>query len=338
MFWFFKNCTYPIGVDMGDNSVKLAQLATNGKDISLIAGGSENRPQQISPGSASWQRWAIETIKNLLANAQFRGKEVIAAIPASQVFIDHIKMPKTESKSHASDARSNIDNAVLSKIKQRLPFDSADAMVRFIPTSDDIVLAIAAERKIIDRHLAVYEQANLNIKSIGIWPIALTNTYTKFFGRRKTDLDATVMLICMEPSRTNVVICRHKNLLFARSISIGADQLDADQALTRLTLELTACRQHFDSMHRKARIQRLIFLSSGAVDKHLCTTIAKQAELPAQIGDCLAAVQITNPYGVGIDRRNCQVNYTTAFGLSLSGEGAALLPSIAIRELAKWGR
>ncbi|MHC4462673.1 MAG: pilus assembly protein PilM [Planctomycetota bacterium] len=323
MLWFLKNRTYSIGVDIGRDNLKLVQLGEDQGNISLIAGTSENRPKNIKPGSGNWQRWAIETIRELTANGGFRGREVIAAMPASELFIDHIRMPKVDN--------DKLQEAICSKIKQKLPFEPDDAMIKYIPTEEDNVLVIAAERKIIDRHLAVYEKAGLTIKSIGVWPIALTNSYTSFFARRKTDVEVVATLLDIEANCTNVVICRHKKILFARSVPIGASQLDGDEVVTRLVLELTSCKRHFASMYPKAQIERLIFLSGQAVDKAICTTIAKQLEMPAQMADCLAAVKIANPYGAGrdpkktkgrlgkpIDRRNCRVNWATAFGLSLS--------------------
>jgi len=305
----------PIGVDIGDDCLKLVQLGNDGKGISLIAAGSKNRPADVKPGSGSWQRWAIETIREMMANGKFRGRDVIAAMPASEVFIEHIKMPKIKEGFGSDD---KLADAILSKIKQKLPFEPDDVMIKYIPTEEDNVLVIAAEREKIDRHLAIYEKAQLAIKSIGVWPIALTNSYTRFFGRRKADIETSVCLLDIEANCTNVVICRAKTLLFARSIPIGARQLQTDEMITRLVLELTACRRHFGSMYRRDQIERLVFLSGQAVDRDICTTIAKQLEVPAQLGDCLAAVEIANPYDLGIDRRGCQVNWATAFGLSLS--------------------
>ena len=351
-YWLLKNRPYPIGVDMGDDALKVAQLAPvsaglssrkreNGKRISLIAGGSENLPADVEPGSANWQRWAIKAIRELTANGQFHGRDVIAAIPASNVFIDHIKMPKIKDGFGSDDERTD---AIFSMIEQKLPFEPVrkNVMVKYLPAEEDNVLVIAAERKIIDRHLAIYEKAQRTIKSIGVWPIVLTNSYTSFFGRRKADIEAVVMLICIETNCTNVVICRAKTLLFARSIPIGAKQLDSNSdpksdegcletqnIVTRLVLELNACRRHFNSMYRKAQMERLVFISGRAVDRDICTTIAKQLEMPAQIGDCLAAVEMANPCVPGIDRRISasaqtapqmpeQINWAIAFGLSLS--------------------
>jgi hypothetical protein len=71
-------------------------------------------------------------------------------------------------------------------------------------------------------------------------------------------------------------------------------------------------------MYRKAQINRLVFLSGRAVEKNICVTIAKQWEMPAQMGDCLAAVQVDEPSEAGVDRRDYRAHWAIAFGLSLS--------------------
>ncbi len=313
----------PIGIDMGDDTLKLAQLENNnGKGIKLLAGGSKSRPKDVVTGSISWQKWAIDSIRELKAMGKFKGREVIAALPASELFIDHIKMPKI-----SDDGAVGNTEPVLSKIKHKLPFEADDAMIKYIPTEQENVLVIAVERSKIDRYLAIYEEANLQIKAIDVWPVALTNSYTRFFGRRKADVESIVMLADIGASRTNIVICRHKNLLFARSIPIGGAQLDTEEVLTKMLLELTSCRRQFSLMYKKGQIERLIFLSGGVVDKELCKTIAQKMEIPAQIGNCLSAVQITDSQDCGVDRRKSpsvqmssvqELSWATVFGLSLS--------------------
>lgn len=323
MVWFWKNRANAIGVDLNGDSLKLVQLANNGKGVNLVAGRIANRPENVQPGSASWQRWAMGAITEAMSSGRFRGKDVVAAIPASDVFIDNIKIstPFTKPPSGASGKKKADDEvppAVFSKIKQKLPFQADNGMVRYIPTEDDNALVIATERTIIDRHLAIYEKAGLNIKSICVWPVALANCYIRFFGRRKVDLRTVIMLLDIEAHCTNVVICRHRNLLFARSIPIGAQQLGDEKILTRLVLELNACRRHFSSMHPSTRIERLVFLSGSAVDENVYRTMAKQLEMQAQVGDCLAAVELESLYTSGVDRRDSRVNWAIAFGLSLS--------------------
>lgn len=329
MFKFLKSHAYSIGIDVGDDNLKLVQLEENGNGISLVAGQSENPPDGIKVGSSQWQRWAIHTIRQLTSNGDFRGKEVVATMPSREVFIDNIKIPRAKDN-------DDLEDAIFSKIKQKLPFEPIreNTMIKYIPMEQDNVLVIAVEKKIINRHLAIYERAGLSIKSIGIWPTALANCYSKLFGRRKSDLDTIVMLVCFEDSYTNVVICRHENLLFARLLPIGLNQLVKKKSVNKLVLDLTECRRQFSPMNPRCQIERMIFLSSNtAIDKEMCVTIAKQLDIPAQVGDCLAAVNIIEPSrlggkaksndnkksaGASIDRRKCEVNWATAFGLSLS--------------------
>jgi len=307
----------PIGLDMGEDALKIVQLQDNGKGTILVAGDIEKRPDDIKPGSVKWQMWAIEAIKRLTSNNKLRGRDVVAAIPASEVLIEHIKTPKMK-----DDKDNKLQSAILSKIKQKLPIELDNAMIKYIPTEDDNIMAIVTSREKINRYLAIYEKAQLTIKSICIWPIALTNTYTKFFGRRKTDIDAVVMLVDIEGNCTNVVICRHKNILFAHSLALGvshAELAETDETITRLIFELSTCRRQFCSMYTNANIERLVFLSGQAVDKSLYTAMAKQLAMPAQMGDCLAAVEIpVNHGGLAIERRGCQFSWATAFGLSVS--------------------
>ena len=326
MFGLTKNPTSPIGVDLGHGSLKLAQLGNNANGIGakLLAGNSKNTPTDMVPGSSAWQKWSIETIRLLTTYGHFQGKEVVAAMPTGNVFIDHMKMPKAKS--------DNMHDAIFAKIKQKLPFESLqeNTMMQYMPTEEDNVLVMATERRIIDRHLAIYEKAGLSIRSIGVWPTALANCYVKFFARRTSDLKTVVMLICVEVDCTNIVICRYENLLLARSLPIGAERLADEQAATRLVMELTACKRQFGLIYRNAAIERLIFLSGQSVCVDMYAKIAKQLEMPAQMGDCLAAVEIGKSCKLGqddrgqerldnsIDRRDCHVNWAVSFGLSLS--------------------
>jgi Tfp pilus assembly PilM family ATPase len=298
---------------MGDDSLKLAQLEVTRRGTTLAAADFAHRPEDVEAGSAAWQRWAIETICRLTANGEYRGKEVVAALPAAEISIEHIKLPHDD-----CDNLGGADPQTISKIKQKLPFNCDDMIIRTIPTEQDNVVVIATARQIIDRHLAIYEKAGLQIKSIAIWPAALANIYAGFFGRRESDVESIVMLICIENTTTNVVICRHKNLLFARSVAIGMNQLGTAEAITRLTLELAACRQLFGAMHKGSEIDRLIFLLGSSESREICLAIAKQLQMPAQIADPLGAVKIPNAGKGGIDRRQSQNNWSVALGLSLS--------------------
>lgn len=311
MLRFLKNHVCPIGIDVGDDRIKLIQLENNGKTVALLGGGSKERPGGIKPGSSRWQKWVIDTVKEQTGNGNFKGREVVASVPPGDVFIDHLKTPKAP--------KGKIKEALISRIKQRLPYEPDQAMLQYISTEDDNTMVMVTEREKVNRHLAVYEQANLNIKLLGVWPLAITKTYVKFFGRRKSDVDAIVFILDIEPESCNVVICRHLMPLFARSIQIGSDHFEDEEAVKRCILELTGCRRHFSSLYKKAKIERMLFLASDSVSvtaQNAYAAIARQMELPAQMGNCIAAVE-TSSNGSALERRGCNFSWATAFGLSL---------------------
>ena len=180
---------------------------------------------------------------------------------------------------------------------------------------------MATEKQKIDRHLAIYEKAGLNVKSISIWPFAMANSYAAFFSRREDESNIIAMLMDVGRKHTNVVICKAKNVLFARLIPVGASELCQGEMAQKLIAEIDACGRYFESLSKDEKIERLIFLAGQNVDKSICEKIAelaKRMQVQAQIGDVLAAIDVMPGCNfVDIDRRNSKIDWTTTFGLSL---------------------
>ncbi len=311
MFGFLKKQACPIGIDVDDDRVKLSQLEDSGNGLVLVSGVSRERPKDTSTGSSKWQRWLLDTVIDLTQKNSFVGKDVVASVPPRELFIDHLKIPK--------GAKSKLEESFINKVKQRLPFDPEQAVLKYIQ-SDDNVLVMVTDREKIDHHLAVYEQAGLNLKSIGVWPMALAKTYVKFFGRRKTDVDSIAMILDIAEKHSNILITRHVNPLFAKSVQIGADDFVGEEAVKRFILELTACRRHFGSLYKKDRIERMIFLAGNNTSVTMqgnFAMIAKQLDIPAQMGNCMAVVEVSDIRN-GIERRGCNFSWAGSFGLSLS--------------------
>ena len=320
MLEFLKKKVYPIGVDLGSGHLKMSQLGFDGRGLYLHAAGIEAKPDDAEAGSSTWQRWAARAARKMVNSGNFKGRKVVTALPSDDVFIDQIRIPKS--------ASGNLESVVFSKVSKKFPFDAEGALVKHVVAEgtggngfDVDVLVMAAEKKIVGRHIAIYEKAGLEIQGIGVWPLALANSYVNFFGRRSCEVKTVVMLMDIGTNHTNVAICRHKNLLFARVIPIGFRQISQGEFVQRLMSEVEACCRHFESTPRGIHIERLLFLSGRSADKNICESIAALAErmqIPAQIGDVLGAVEVPNGFELEIDRRGCRVDWATAFGLSLT--------------------
>lgn len=312
MFGFGKNQIHTIGVDINRDGLRLAQLAEHGRDMSLVAGRLQERPKRIEMGTASWQHWAVDTIKDAVGHAGFKGKKVTAALAPTDILVDNLKLPKV--------ADNKMEDALFARLKNQFHYRGTpeDTLLKCFPTEQENALLVAVPRQIIDEHLAVFERSGVEVNTIGIWPEALINCYICFFGRRKSDLSAVVMLVNADEDCVNVVVCRHRKLLYARSIPIGAGSITDENSISRLVLEVTGCRREFSSLYVNTPISRLIFLSGPVLDTTIYAAIAKQLEVQAQIGDCLVAVEVTEPLYETMDRRDHHVSWATAFGLSLT--------------------
>ena len=320
MLEFLKKRVFPIGIDLGSSYLKMAQLGFDGRNFYLYAAGREEKPQDIELGSADWQKWAVVTAKKMINKGGFSGKQVMAAIPPGDLFIDQMKIPKSTGE--------KVEQAVLGKVKPKLPFEPKGAMVKYVIADETRnngemdVLVMAAERETINRHLAIYEKVRLEIRGMSVWPLAVTNSYVKFFGRRAEDIETVAMLVDIGAEHSNIVVCRHKNLLFARAISIGFKHLGDKKTGQKLMEEMDACSRYLESVSGRTHVQRLVFISGRSVDRNICEKVvefAEQMQIPAQIGDVLAAVEVRRGCRFDIERRGQQIDWATAFGLSLAG-------------------
>ncbi len=312
MMKLFGNHAYPIGVDMGDDAMTLVQMA-NGKGknvVRLHASYSIEYPESITPGSPSWQRWAIGIIARTITYGRFQGKKVIATIPAHEIFIDTIRTPKV------SDGE--LQNAILNHLKPKLEIAPEDAMMQHFKTDSENILVMATDKTKLYKHLAIYENAHLKVSSISIWPLAVLKAYSRLWARCTGQNDNPVMLLDVAKNSTNIIICDSANLYFARSAPVGAENLDTDRQFDLLNSEIDMCRARFKSTYQRLQVNQIIFVSGHAVDTDIYKKIAERAKMAAQIGDCFDAIGATRPDQDGPGNNVRHANWITAMGLSLS--------------------
>lgn len=310
----------PIGVDIGSGYLRMVQLGKNGEGLFLQSAALQQKPEDIEYCSAQWQHWAAETTHTLLRENDFKGKSVVTALPSDELFIDPIRIP--------SSGLDRIQDILPQKLQKRLPFPVENALFQHVvidsgqKNNSDIVdvLTISVNREAINRHLAIFEKAGLEISGISIWPVAMIKSFMNFFCRREKEQDIVAILINVGTNHTNVVITRGPNLLFARTMSIGYTQLEQGQMVQRLFSEFDACVRYFEESTSNSQIGRIVFLAGNGASRTLCDKLAglaQKLQVPAQIGDVISAVEINHGPKCIIDRRNCKVDWATAFGLSL---------------------
>lgn len=301
-----------IGIDVCRDGLTLAQVARHGDEPVLLAAYRVSCPDEVAFGSPGWQRWAIEALRQIMGNGTFQGKGITTALPAGEVFIDCIERP--------ARASAGSENEIFSAVARKLPsgWVRKNTVIKCIPTEQERAVVIAAERTAVDRHLAIYERAGLTVKSISIWPVAVTECYAALFAKQPCDRTAVVMLVAFQRDRISMVVSRHRSLLYASSVPVRQREAQDREYLGQLTAALASCRSEFSFLYKNTPIERLIFFSGPTVDSHLCQTLATQMEIRAQLADCLKAVRTadsnhSDPLVQGGD----WANWPFSLGLSL---------------------
>jgi type IV pilus assembly protein PilM len=354
--------TLPIGVDLGTAVAKLAQLKVREDGIELLAAGALEIPLSSRKDRKERLSWLLESVSKLLAAKPFHGRECVLCLPALDVHVHHLKLPKL--------SPADTVKAVAMELQGKLPCPVGEAVTQHVVAGDiygdaeprQEVIAISVQRSVLEEYLQMARRAKLDVLAVNAECCAIVECFARFF-RRTADSSRTTMYLDVGHSSTRVVLSHGNRIVFARNLAIGGEKFDKavaagmditgeqahalrrelsgdekkdpaaeealyhmlDEAVAGLVEELGQCIRYYESVFRNQAIERVIFLGGQAYDKRLCQTVAKQLNLPAQVADPLMRVKRVDGAGLewGLDRRAPQPDWAVAVGLSLGSDLAA---------------
>lgn len=349
----------PIGVDLGTTAVRMAQMRVTQEVVELMAAGSSHLPR-LSTLSERLDAMGAG-IRDILKSNGFKGRQAILAMPAELVTVQHVKLPKLPAAETAK--------ALTWELQGKLPFAVEDAIVRHIVAGDVFgegetqqeVIAVAAERDLVESFLKMATKAGLEVVGLNIDACAVVECFARLF-RRTSDMARTILFLDLGAASTQVVLTQGNNVVFARNLMLGGDSLDRavaeglkipldqarslrcdpdkgaddsaakdelyhllDKPLSMMAEELLKCLHYYESIFRNQSIERAIFVGGQAYDKRLCQLLAQRLNLPSQIGDPLMRIKRIESAGldIGLDRREPQPDWAVAVGLSLGANSKA---------------
>ncbi len=357
-----KENTLPIGVDLGSSTIKMAQLRQSNQGYELIAAGADKNPDQQSSDFTHRIDSLSRCVRNIMRSNEFKSRQCVLSLPAEATFVHHVKIPKMPPK--------DVPKALLWELQGKLPYAPSKAVVRHLIAGEVFdngdckqeVIVIAADRASVDACLTVARRAKLDPIAINVEPCAIVECFARVF-KNARQAPRTVLYVDMGSASTQAVLGHGTQIVFARNIPIGSNQLDQavsdglsipiDQATTMrhnlvqnndidpktkdelllllskpladLTGELTQSLRYYESVFRNRSAESVIFLGGQAYDKRFCQAIAQNLNLPAQVGDPLARIQKAQGAGLtcGLDRNEPQPDWAVAIGLSIGSSQAA---------------
>ncbi|MCH8120233.1 MAG: pilus assembly protein PilM [Planctomycetes bacterium] len=219
----------PIGLDIGHNSIKMIQLLMNGEQVSVIAARKARIDHAINGDGQERSRFVISAIRQMLAEGNFHGRNVVSSLPNDGLEITSLRLAEAQS--------DEIEQALRKEVVQRFGLDPDEDAMKYVVVGnvhqgDEIkneLILFAAANETIKSHIEMLEQAGLRPVSIDTIPCALFRSFERLL-RRQEDREHTVVFVDVGNQFTTVVFGRGGEISFVKQIPLGGEKFNEEIA------------------------------------------------------------------------------------------------------------
>lgn len=234
------------GFDMGNRTVKVAQLRASGKKVQVLGYGQISFPAKLvvdgvitDPGELAEHIQPLLQ-KNLIGRVSAR--RVAASLPMGKIFVRSLKLPPM--------SQSDLDQAIHYEAEQYIPVPINELYLDYevtraakpgtkasktAPATADEqteVTLVATPRKIVDSYLQLFERLGLEVSSIETSLHAVTRAL-----RLSHPISGPTLVVDFGSRSTDIAIFEQA-LLLTSSIAIGGDHL-TDSLVEKLAIKPT---------------------------------------------------------------------------------------------------
>jgi type IV pilus assembly protein PilM len=228
MFGFLKSIAAnanPIGVDFGSDCLRMVQVQVTDGEPRITAAASADVPAHVRNDPNARTAFFAETARDLLVQGKFKGRQVVLALPAAQMYIQHLRLPRMD-----DDA---LKKALPWEARGKLPIDPSHALLRHTVAGEiyqdsepkDEVILMAAARETVSGLLASAAKAKLDVLGMNVEPMAIVDCFNHVY-RRKQDQTAINFFVDIGYKSSRAIIAEGSRILFARAIPIGGEHLN----------------------------------------------------------------------------------------------------------------
>lgn len=229
-----------VGIDIGSHSIKAVETVKEAGGFRLVSAGivAQATSKEVAGIESDSEAELVRistNIKRLFKEAQIGSKQVVVALPESQVFTRLVRFPPLSDMEVAS--------AIRWEAEQYIPIPLSDAQIQhFIVERKEIsgvgaveVLLVAAPKKLVERYVKI-------ITMSGLEPIAV-ETETLALVRSLAPSNQTAFVVDFGASSTDIAISKNGNLVFSRSIPTAGEALTRAVA-TGLSVPATQAEEY----------------------------------------------------------------------------------------------
>jgi type IV pilus assembly protein PilM len=229
MFGFIKTIVAananPIGVDFGSDCLRMVQLQIADGEPRIIAAASADVPAHVRNDPAARASFFAETARDLLVQGKFKGRQAILALPAAQMYIQHLRIPRMDDEA--------LKKALPWEARGKIPIDPSHALLRHTVAGEiyqdsepkDEVILMAAARDTVNSLLSAAAKAKLDVLGMNVEPMAIVDCFNHIY-RRKVDQTSINLFVDIGFKSSRAIIAEGSKIVFARTIPIGGEHLN----------------------------------------------------------------------------------------------------------------
>ncbi len=223
--FFGGNSNCPVGIDISDLSLKIAQLDKTGNKIKIKALGRIDLPEGIiKNGEILNKEEAIKNLKKLLDNPEYgkvTSSRVVACLPETKTFVKLIKV---------TSGPNDISEIIETEIQKHVPHLIEDIYYDWQIMEDkgesQLVLIGAAPKKVVNQYTDFFHEAKMSVEALEIEPLVICRSILdeespEFKGEEKKNY----MILDIGAARTSVSVYSHNTLLFTSSVAISGEEV-----------------------------------------------------------------------------------------------------------------
>jgi type IV pilus assembly protein PilM len=240
----------PIGLDIGNNSIKMLQLAANGGHFTVVAAREIPIDSAASTDEQARKRFAVSAIRRALAEGGFRGRNVVSCVPNDKLKITSVRL--------AEAGTDEVEEALRKEAVQRFGLDPDNDAIDYMLAGDvrqgdemrNELILFAADNDRIKEQIELLEQAELKPVGLDALPCALFRSFERHLQRHE-DQNHSAVFIDVGCRFTTVVFGRGRQITFIKQIEMGGEQFNQEVA-AKLGVSLEEARM----LRNKLRVER----------------------------------------------------------------------------------
>lgn len=336
-----------VGVDIGSKTIKIVELAKEKGGFRLRASGivgyTGNTPDKLKLDKELTP--LAQSIRKLHKEAKISSKEVVIALPESQVYTRTIKFPLLTDVEVASAVRWEAEQYI------PIPLNEAVVQHQILERREDatppevLVLLVATPRSLVEVYQRLTQLAGLTLVAVETELMALV--------RSLAPVDSTSLIIDFGARSTNIAIANKGELSFSRSIStageaftravaqsLGIEQQQAEEykrtyglsqtklegkvkraldAVFRMVIDEIRKAVQFYQGEEKGEVPQSLILSGGTAGMpDIVSSLSKELGMEVVIGNPFSKVSVDPEAAKSLS--GYAPLYSIAVGLAMRGD------------------